>query len=69
MSAVMNVTLIQVCQSHHHLDHKQNSDEPTAAMTPKNPKKTTRVSKLVAELTGKEIRYQKGKKNTIKQTY
>jgi hypothetical protein len=40
-------------------------------MTPKNPKKTTRVSKLVAELTGKEIRCQKErrKKHTIKETY
>jgi hypothetical protein len=33
-------------------------------MRPKNPKKTTRVSKLVAELTGKEIRCQKEEKNT-----
>jgi hypothetical protein len=33
-------------------------------MTPKNPKKTTRVLKLVAELTGKEIRCQKKKKKT-----
>jgi len=31
-------------------------------MTPKNPKKTTRVSKLVAELTGKEIRCKKERK-------
>jgi hypothetical protein len=40
-------------------------------MKPKNPKKTTRVSKVVAELTGKEIRYQKEEeeKNTIKETY
>jgi hypothetical protein len=33
-------------------------------MTPKNPKKTTSVSKLVAELTGKEIRCKKEKKKT-----
>jgi hypothetical protein len=32
-------------------------------MTPKNPRKTTRVPKLVAELTGKEIRCQKENKN------
>jgi hypothetical protein len=33
-------------------------------MTPKNSKKTTRVSKIVAELTGKEISFHKKKKKT-----
>lgn len=58
----MNVTLIQVCQRHHHLDHEQTVTSQQLPWHQKTLKKTTRVSKLVAELTGKEITCQKEKK-------